>query len=136
MKKFYLKLILFLFFTIQIVFSQSRQPIGFWVDETGKLIAHFSGEYLFIADDILNWSQNSGFIPFPENGFYTLNISEDGTTASDGIGNRYGGYSINASFSFSDDGTMILIIENSTYDNNEDVFEEWRQTFRLSNEEK
>jgi len=134
------KNVLFLFFGL-LVFSQltgcNKNQIktteGTWVNEKGATVAVITDVHLDIAENVLHWGncENSGHRAFPENGVYRLNIG-DGGTALDGLGNKWGGYRIEVSFSLNDDSTLTLTITNSAYDVVDDLGEySNEQTFLL-----
>jgi hypothetical protein len=136
MKKICTAMFCFGFVAVQLLLGQAKkETIGKWVNERGVMVAEITTENLYVAENILRWGKlsKSGHRIFPENGYYKLDIHEDGAGASAfASGNRWGGSNIGASFSLNEDGSLTLTIENKAYDNFEQLGEyENKQTFLL-----
>jgi hypothetical protein len=95
-----------------------------------------SRKELYLSVNFVRWNPSgsrsrSGFVPPDENGFYKLPIDGEKRTAGDGLGNRWGGYSIGVSYSVSGDGILTVEVHNSTHDTNENFSYEDTRTFHL-----
>jgi hypothetical protein len=91
---------------------------------------------LYIAGNFIRWNPSgsrsrSGWAPDAVNGFYKLPIDGEKRTAREGFGNRWGGHSIDVSYSVSDDGVLTVEVHNSTHDNTENFSYEDTRTFQL-----